>query len=171
MRRRPRHPRLEKMVNGNTLLYSYCYMGVLQSALCWSAFFMTPGVLELVRKSSGSFDAAQINTHRQAMTAYYWTLLAGQVAAAISTTTKTQRIFGAGGYGLPNSALNIFLLGELALGLAAVYWPPMHRAFSTAPLPSSQLCIPALVAIGVICGCDEFRKLLVRRRAGHMMEQ
>jgi len=169
MRRRPRHPRLEKMVNGHTLLYSYCYMGVLQSALCWSAFFMTPGVLDLLRKPTGSFNMAEISTHRQAMTAYYWTLLAGQLAAAISTTTKTQRIFGFGGYGLPNSVLNIFLLGELALGLAAVYWPPMHRAFSTAPLPAAQLCIPALVAVGIICGCDEFRKLLVRCHARHRM--
>ncbi len=38
------------------------------------------------------------------MTVYYWTLVLGQIAAAISTTTKLQSVFGIGGkaYGFPN---------------------------------------------------------------------
>merc|ERR1719410_744036 len=116
MQRRPRHPLVEKMVTKYTLLYSYCYMGVLQTTLCWIAFLTTPGVWDLVGKLRRDFTPEDAHIHHQAMSAYYWALLIGQVAAAISTT-KTQRVFGLGGYGMPNMLLNGFLLGEILSGL------------------------------------------------------
>jgi len=162
MQRRPRHPLVEKMVTKYTLLYSYCYMGVLQTTLCWIAFLTTPGVWDLMGKVR--IDTPHdVHIHRQAMSAYYWTLLVGQVAAAISTTTKTQRVFGPGGYGLPNMLLNSFLVGEVLLGLAVLYWQPMQKAFGTAPVPTTRLAGITATALLVICGCDEARKAMVRR--------
>jgi len=163
MQRRPRHPLVEKMVTGYTLLYSYCYMGLLQTSLCWMAFFTTPGVWDLMGKLRKDHKPEDAHIHHQAMSAYYWALLIGQVAAAISTTTKTQRVFGPGGYGMPNMLLNGFLLGEILLGLAVLYLRPMQKAFATAPLPATQLAGITGTTFFVICGCDEARKAMIRR--------
>jgi len=163
MQRRPRHPLVEKMVTRYTLLYSYCYMGLLQTSLCWIAFLTTPGVWDLMGKLRRDLTSEDAHIHRQAMSAYYWALLIGQVAAAISTTTKTQRVFGPGGYGMPNMLLNGFLLGEILLGLAVLYWQPMQKAFATAPLPAAHLAGITGTTFFVICGCDEARKAMIRR--------
>merc|ERR1719476_617692 len=39
MRRAPRHPQRDRMVDRHVLLYSYGYIGVLQSLACWAVFF------------------------------------------------------------------------------------------------------------------------------------
>merc|ERR1719277_797121 len=39
MERPPRHPKRDRMVDGQVLLYSYGYVGVLQSLACWAVFF------------------------------------------------------------------------------------------------------------------------------------
>merc|ERR1719217_301837 len=115
MRMPPRHPYFEKLVNWKVLVYSYCYIGQLQMVLCWLFFLMTPGILDLMHKKH--YTEHEKVTHRQGMTVYYWTLVLGQIAAAISTTTKVQRVFGPGGYGFPNMTLNLLLVLEIALGL------------------------------------------------------
>merc|ERR1719174_1436056 len=38
MNKAPRHPKRDRMVNGEVLLYSYGYIGVLQSLSCWAVF-------------------------------------------------------------------------------------------------------------------------------------
>merc|ERR1719409_1814466 len=50
MKRNPKHPRRESMVDCYVLLYSYVYMGFLQSAMCWSLFLLDPGVLPLTEQ-------------------------------------------------------------------------------------------------------------------------
>merc|ERR1719478_897380 len=48
MQRPPRHPRKDRMVNGGVLLYSYAYIGVLQSLACWTVFmFVMPRMWEM----------------------------------------------------------------------------------------------------------------------------
>merc|ERR1719263_2234610 len=39
MNRPPRHPKQDRMVNGSVLGYSYGYVGILQSIVCWTLFF------------------------------------------------------------------------------------------------------------------------------------
>merc|ERR1719171_2246479 len=44
----PRHPRKDRMVNGSVLLYSYGYIGVVQSLACWLVFlFVMPRMYSL----------------------------------------------------------------------------------------------------------------------------
>jgi len=102
----------------------------------------------------------------QGMTVYYWTLVVGQIAAAISTTTKLQSVFGVGGpaYGFPNTMLNYMFIFEIALGLLAIYWKPMQGIFDTATIPTQSLCEPLCAFVG-ICLVDEVRKMYGRRSA------
>merc|ERR1719502_1846109 len=51
MNRAPRHPKRDRMVNGEVLLYSYGYVGVLQSLACWFVFFaVMPHMYTLFRE-------------------------------------------------------------------------------------------------------------------------
>lgn len=166
MERRPRHPVQEKLVNGKVLMYSYGYIGQLQMFCCWVAFFYAaPGVLALFQsgKSPNDYSKQDEVTDTQGMSVYYWTLVLGQIAAAISTTTKMQSVFGCCGvpYGLPNSTLNYMFLGELVLGLVAIYFGPMQVWFDTAWLPISAISLPVLAFV-FICFVEEIRKLIAR---------
>lgn len=157
MERLPRHPHDEKLVDCWVLMYSYCYVGQVQNLLCWIMFFMTPGIPSLVDVAMKEYTPEQHETSRRGMTVYYWTLVMGQLAAAICTTTKSQCIWGHKGYGLPNKLLNSFLIAEIFLALCAIYLEPLQRVFSTAALPAAQLLLP-LLAFLLIVMLDEIRK-------------
>jgi magnesium-transporting ATPase (P-type) len=168
MQRTPRHPRLEKMVNAKVLIYSYGYIGQFQMIFCWIMFFYaSPGIMDLyldkVNPEDYSEEDAFINA--QGMTVYYWTLVLGQIAAAISTTTVRQSVFGCGtqAYGFPNTTLNLMFLLEIALGFAAIYWGPMQSLFETAWLPWKSVLYPASALVG-ICLLDEIRKCCARNQ-------
>lgn len=162
MQRPPRHPRIEKMVNWKVLLYSYGYIGPLQMISCWLMFiFIAPGTLTFMRtgKLHHEFNADEEFMEKQGMTVYYWTLVFGQVAAAVSTTTKTQSVFFS--YGFPNNALNICLVCEIVLGLACMYNGFLASIFELAPLSPAACVIPA-VTFFLICGIEEGRKSISR---------
>lgn len=166
MTREPRHPRHEKMVDRRVLCYSYGYMGFLQMACCWIFFFLAaPGILELwtSKKNPNDYDELDVHHNKQGMTVYYWTLVLGQIAAAISTTTKQQSLLGFMGraYCFPNTTLNIMFIFEVLLGLLAIYWSVMWRLFSTAELPLSSVLMPVLGFVGIVL-IEEVRKALTR---------
>jgi sodium/potassium-transporting ATPase subunit alpha len=159
----PRHPRFEKLVNWKVLVYSYCYLGQLQMILCWVFFLATPGIIMMIGKEAYSEEDKA--THARGMTSYYWTLVLAQIGAAISTSTKTQNVFGRGGYGFPNRPLNCLLLLEIVLALNVMYRPSLNEIFITAPLSTPQLLLP-LLAIPIICLVDEARKAVARSAPG-----
>merc|ERR1711862_855153 len=135
---------------------------------CWLMFFhAAPGVLHLYLDKINPEDYTEKDAfmNAQGMTVYYWTLVLGQIAAAISTTTRLQSVFGLCGkpYGFPNSTLNWMFVGEIALGLAAVYWAPMQSLFETAWLPMRAALEP-ISALVAICFIEEIRKLIGRKR-------
>eukprot|EP00933_Yihiella_yeosuensis_P029196 TRINITY_DN22873_c0_g1_i2.p1 TRINITY_DN22873_c0_g1~~TRINITY_DN22873_c0_g1_i2.p1 ORF type:complete len:1158 (-),score=330.30 TRINITY_DN22873_c0_g1_i2:171-3239(-) len=167
MGRKPRHPRLEKLVNWKVLVYSYGYIGQLQMLACWLLFFLaTPGMWDLFQSKTPAtrWTDDQKSTDAQGMTVYYWTLVMGQIAAAISTTTKLQSVFGLCGtpYCFPNMTLNLMFLGEILLGLLAIYAPFMNTWFKTAPLTTPSVCWPILACVA-ICFIEEVRKLIGRK--------
>jgi magnesium-transporting ATPase (P-type) len=166
MQRLPRHPRYEKMVNSKVLLYSYGYIGICQMVFCWAMFFYaSPGIMRLYINQVNPEDYSEEDAFQnaQGMTVYYWTLVMGQIAAAISTTTKLQSVFGCGSkaYGFPNGTLNFMFVFEIALGLAAIYWGPMQSLFETAWLPWKAVVYPISALVG-ICIIDEVRKCCAR---------
>lgn len=166
MERSPRHPRLEKMVNARVLIYSYGYIGQIQMLFCWLMFLhASPGLWELYtsHKSPNDYSDEDALVNTQGMSVYYWTLVLGQVAAAVSTTTKSQSVFGFGGpaYGWPNQTLNLMFLFEVVLGLLAIYVPVMQGLFETAALPKTAILEPIWAFVG-ICLIEELRKIVSR---------
>merc|ERR1712190_372855 len=149
-----RHPRYEKMVNSKVLLYSYGYIGQFQMIFCWLMFFYaSPSIWELYTsgRSPNDYSVEDAFHDTQGMTVYYWTLVLGQIAAAISTTTKLQSVFGIGtpAFGFPNSTLNWMFLGELALGLAAIFVGPVQMLFDTGWLPIRSVLLPCTAFVGI----------------------
>jgi len=166
MERQPRHPRYEKMVNCKVLLYSYGYIGQFQMLFCWLMFFWaTPGMWELYTsgKSPNDYTVEDFETDTMGMTVYYWTLVVGQIAAAVSTTTKLQSVFGLGTtpYCFPNNTLNLMFVGEVVMGLAAIYCPPIQSAFKTGWIPMRAVLLPWIAFAGIILA-DEIRKMVAR---------
>jgi magnesium-transporting ATPase (P-type) len=167
MDRPPRHPEKEKLVNRFVLIYSYGYIGQLQMAFCFIMFFFaSPHVLDLMGVSPDDYTEEQKMWDTQGMSVYYWTLVIGQIAAALSTTTKLESVFGLGQkpYGFPNTVLNLMFLLELGLGLGAIFAPKMIRqVFNTEVLPFwPSIVLPFTAFIG-ICFIEEIRKLVMRK--------
>lgn len=168
MSRAPRHPKSEKLVNWKVLVYSYLYIGQIQMIFCWVFFFCpltSPQILTIYHNPSdwdvtGDRYFSEVTLGK---TVYYWTLVLGQVAAAISTTTKTQSVFGFFGwpYCFPNCTLNLMFVLEVALSVAAIYQKSMNAWFNTCPLPKMSLALPCATVPG-ICFIEEVRKLIVR---------
>eukprot|EP00929_Paragymnodinium_shiwhaense_P013813 TRINITY_DN121668_c0_g1_i1.p1 TRINITY_DN121668_c0_g1~~TRINITY_DN121668_c0_g1_i1.p1 ORF type:complete len:1113 (-),score=282.67 TRINITY_DN121668_c0_g1_i1:300-3638(-) len=179
MEREPRHPRLEKLVNKKVLMYSYGFIGWIQMAFCWLMYFWlgnsalssvwdiyqngrhecTPDTKETTLCFiPGDEEAAAVGR-----TIYYWTLVMGQIAAAISATTKAQSVFGFFGtpYCFPNHVLSLMFLGEVLLGVAAIYIPAMCTIFGSTPTDYMSLVKCGLTLIG-ICSIEEVRKLILR---------
>jgi len=173
MERDPRHPKLEKLVNWKVLIYSYFYIGMLQAGFCWLMFFkVTPGMEVLVfgnatvaATNATEYTTAEFKTTiTTGKTVYYWTLVLGQIAAAISTTTKVQSVFGffqCPAYLFPNMTLNLMFVGEIVLALLAIYTAPGQLYFNTGNLDARTLLLPIWACVG-ICLADEIRKLIVR---------
>merc|ERR1719345_45639 len=114
------------MVNMGVLIYIYAWIGMLQMFFCWVMFFYaSPKIMYLVQNDIDpeEYTKNEDTYDREGMSVYYWTLVWGQIGAAVSTTTKTQSLFfGKTPYLLPNTTLNVMFIGELALGLLAIYW-------------------------------------------------
>jgi len=165
MGRPPRHPRLEKLVNAKVLIYSYGYIGQLQMLFCFVMFFYaSPGIWDILGKKESEYTEEDDLKTTQGMTVYYWSLVLAQIAAAISTTTKTQSVLGFGGpaYCFPNNTLNLMFLFEIALGLVTIYLGVMQMWFDTTSLPMGSLLYPIITFVAIIL-IDEVRKAVARK--------
>merc|ERR1739848_377050 len=92
------------------------------------------------------------------MTSYYWTLVLGQVGAAVATMTMQQSVFT---YGMPNNWLNYCIAFELILALMVMYWSPLEGVFKTHSLSFSQLCAGGTGFLA-ITAAEELRKKWLR---------
>jgi len=160
MARAPRHPKIIKLADWGVGVYSYCYVGMMQCFFCWVMFFQVPNLVDIWKEQgTGPYhDPAVHHTVVQGKTMYYWTLVMGQIAAAMSTTTERQSLLS---YGLPNMWLNLAFLFEVVLGLFSIYAACMHSPFDTETMPRSLVLKPvaALVCIVVV---EECRKYIFR---------
>lgn len=162
MEDKPRHPQEDRMVNGRVLLYSYGYIGMIQASICWMTFFSMPKMYELYRldKHPTEYTGAEVEADYAGMTMYYWTLVLGQVGAAVATTTTRQSLFS---YGLPNKWLNWCLICEILLAFVVIYWSPFESAFKTRPLSFFQI-LSASLGFFAIFFVEEVRKWSIRRQ-------
>jgi magnesium-transporting ATPase (P-type) len=164
MSRPPRHPRKDRMVDGQVLLYSYGYIGMLQSLACWCTFLLaTPRMLEIFLQGRHPVDysAADIDADNQGMTLYYWTLVLAQVGAALAATTTKQSAFF--GEGFPNLWLRVCIFLEIIFAVLVVFWPPFQHLFRTKQLSISAL-LSGMLGFALVTVAEEIRKFALRQR-------
>jgi len=98
---------------------------------------------------------------------YYWTLVLGQIAAAIAASNERQSLLT---HRFSNKVLNVALLLELVLGLVSLYAEFMQSAFSTTWIPWDLAVKPFAALVGIIA-VDELRKATLRGcEQGHMRD-
>lgn len=163
MQKPPRHPKKDRLVNGWMLLYSFAYIGIVQAVFCWVLFFQMPHMWEISTKEVTPpviYSAEEKLSVQTGTTMYYWALVAGQVGASYAATTTEQSLLR---YGIPNCVLNCFIVGEIALAIAVIYWKQFQIAFGTRDLTSHQLAIGFLPCLAIV-ELEECRKYIVRSR-------
>lgn len=163
MARKPRHPKTEKIVNGGVLIYAYGYIGILQMACCWFMYFTADGIMANIGKTTFTDD--ELLTNKVASTLYYYTLVVGQIAAALATTTHVESLMK---YKLPNAKLNICIVLEIVFAAIIIFVPDVATVFQTTALTGEQMLYP-WVAFLFISICEEVRKALLRKK-GHARE-
>ena len=84
----------------------------------------------------------------------------GQIAAAYATTTVTESLTS---YGLPNTYLNLFVIGEIALALFLMYNQTAQVMLGTCDLPLNLLLLPIVVSFVPITLTEELRKSRSRK--------
>lgn len=171
MARKPRHPKLEKIVNMGVIIYSYMYIGILQTMCCWVFYFWAPGVVDNIMAARVPGLSAEEQTrllvvdptqpaNQRASTLYYYVLVIAQIGAAVATTTYEESISS---YGLPNKKLNICIMLEIVFAALIIYVPALQGIFNTIGLSEKELLIPWITFV-FISICEEIRKTLVRKR-------
>lgn len=161
MRRPPRHPKRDRMVNGQVLLQSYGYLGMMQSLACWAVFLgVMPRMLEIFAagRHPAEYALADSEADSAGMTAYYWTLVLGQVGAALAATTSRQSALWPWA---PNKWLTSCIVLELLFALLVIKWPPMQHVFKTRNLSLVQLGA-GMVGFFIISASEELRKWWLR---------
>jgi len=158
MKRKPRHPRVEKLVNMGVIMYAYFYIGILQTVGCWGAFFAVKNIWTNIGTDRAVDEMDPLN--QTASTVYYYTLVLGQIAAALATTTYEESLFV---YGLKNMKLNVCIVLEIVFAYLIIYVPACQSVFKTQGLTERDLLLP-IGAFVLITVCEEFRKVGVRKK-------
>jgi len=160
MEQKPRHPKRDRLVTCGMLTFSFGYTGALQSSMCWLCFFTMPKIWNLTMegKARSSFSDAEDDANIAGMTMYYWTLVMGQVGAALAMTTTKSSLLT---YGVPNGALNVCIVLEILLSLVIIYCKTFQDPFSTSALPLEKVWTGATACL-VIVLFEEVRKWRLR---------
>lgn len=180
MARMPRHPKIAPLMDATLLVYSYLWIGILQSLgclLCSVMLFypmwtlLTQGATDAwvqefgpQKEISSTADLHKLtvrSVYAQGTTIYYWALVVGQIAAAYATTTIRQSLVD---YGIPNRALNWLILLEIATGLLIIYSGAGNFAFQTESVSALDIIWPLFVVFIPILVAEELRKAFVRRK-------
>jgi sodium/potassium-transporting ATPase subunit alpha len=155
--RRPPRRRDERLVSLRTFVRSYGVIGPVQAALSFAAFFW---VLHRGGWTWGAPLGSDTALYGQAAGAFLAGIIFAQAGNVMACRTNRQSA-------LPHLArLNPWIAGGIALEVAfiltVVYAPPLHRVFSTAPLPAA-LWGALLAAPVTVLAVEEARKALVRK--------
>ena len=180
MKRPPRNPFTDKLVNERLISMAYGQIGMIQASAGFFVYFVimaengfTPGILFGIRKS---WDSIAINdledsygqewTYRDRKileftchTAFFVSIVIVQWADLIICKTRKLSVFQ---QGMTNMILNFGLLFETALAAFLSYTPGMDKGLRMYPL-KFWWWLPAIPFSVLIFCYDEIRKLLLRR--------
>ncbi len=155
--KKPPRRRDERLLTGRLLGFSYGIIGMIQALAGFTSFFT---VLFTNGWSWGQDLAPSDPVYRQAITAFFVSIIICQIADVLICRTRRQSIFTVGMFS--NKLINLGILSELAIVLAITYVPFMNTFFGTAPLAWWHWLISIPFALLILLG-DELRRVLVRR--------
>ncbi|XP_065207095.1 sodium/potassium-transporting ATPase subunit alpha isoform X5 [Planococcus citri] len=188
MKRRPRNPFTDKLVNERLISMAYGQIGFIQAAAGFFVYFVImaengflPGKLFGIRKQwdskaindlSDSYGQEWTYRDRKALeytchTAFFVSIVVVQWSDLIICKTRRNSIFH---QGMRNWALNFGLVFETALACILSYTPGMDKGLRMYPLKFEWWIppIPFMIAIFIY---DEVRRFYLRRNPGGWLEQ
>ncbi len=158
--KRPPRPRSRPLVDRNLLLRSLLWLGGIEAALSYTAFFFIYFLAGYPIMKLGFAAWPTGSTYILAATAFYAGVVACQVGNAFACRTETGHVRRMGLFSNPSLLLGI--AAAILLMLATIYVSPLARLFDHLPLPLALW--PALVAFGsLLYGLEWVRKAVVRR--------
>jgi sodium/potassium-transporting ATPase subunit alpha len=187
MKRKPRDPQHDKLVNERLISIAYGQIGMMQAAAGFFAYFVImgengfwPSRLLGIRKE---WDSKAVNDledsygqewtyhHRKALeftchTAFFVSIVIVQWADLIICKTRRNSILH---QGMRNYVLNFGLVFETALAAFLSYCPGMDKGLRMYPLKINWW-LPAIPFSILIFVYDEIRRYIIRRNPGGFVE-
>lgn len=189
MRRKPRNPKKDRLVNSILINYSYLLVGMWQALngmlvyvfiMMYNGFFFStllkittkwsdPNV-QFVTDSYGQewSYAARKDLEYTCHSAYFFSTVIIQIADLLISKTRLQSIFTQGLFN--NLFMLIAIHFEVALGLFLIYFRPINIAFMTRPV-HPRFFILACINSVILFLVDELRRFIMRRNPGGFLER
>jgi len=183
MKRKPRDPLVDRLINVRLIVYAYLMLGMFEGLSTMFTYFVVMGDfgysplslsnmgcvwdssdrLILFQGHDGQYrwttNAARCLALRNAQTACFASYVLCQWGALIVTKTRKLSIFQ---QGMKNWVLDIGILEETCVVAVLAYVPPFNSIFKTQPISFQHWCPPLAFFIAIVL-FDEVRKYLIRR--------
>ncbi|AFT67652.1 HAD-IC family P-type ATPase [Cycloclasticus sp. P1] len=154
---KPPRARHERLLTRNLLFMSYGIVGMIQAAAGFFSYFY---ILLDGGWQWGEALAVSDPLYRQAITAFFASIIICQIADVLICRTRRQSILTVGIFA--NKLVLLGVVSELILLALIAYVPLMNTFFGTAPLELWELSLSIPFAITIIIA-DEIRRVFVRR--------
>ena len=182
MRRKPRDPLVDRLINTRLLVFAYLQLGMIEGLSTCFTYFVVMGnfgyapwaligmgnffcsadkVIVFQDKTGAyrdTYEYGRTEALYSAQMACFCSYVICQWGALIVCKTRKLSLFQ---QGMNNWVLNIGLLQETCIVALLAYFPPFNTAFSTRPI-SAVHWTPPLGFFGFIIIFDEVRKFLIR---------
>ncbi|MBR0565668.1 cation-transporting P-type ATPase [Azoarcus sp. L1K30] len=156
---RPPRPREDHLVDAHTVLRSYCFIGLIESALAFTVFFV---VLDAGGWHWGQGAAVEDLLQRQAAGAFLAMVVFCQIGNVMACRTSRQSALS--GLGRFNAWIVGGIVFEVLFIVTITHLPVLQSLFSTATLAPGVWAMIA-AAPCVVFGLEELRKWIARRHA------
>lgn len=154
---KPPRARHERLLTRNLLFMSYGIVGMIQAAAGFFSYFY---ILLDGGWQWGEALGVSDPLYRQAITAFFASIIICQIADVLICRTRRQSILTVGIFA--NRLVLLGIASELILLALIAYVPLMNTFFGTAPLELWQLSLSIPFAITIVIA-DEVRRVFVRR--------
>jgi sodium/potassium-transporting ATPase subunit alpha len=161
---KPPRARHERLLTRNLLFMSYGIVGMIQAAAGFFSYFY---ILLEGGWQWGEALAVSDPLYRQAITAFFASIIICQIADVLICRTRRQSILTVGIFA--NRLVLLGIASELILLALIAYVPLMNTFFGTAPLELWQLSLSIPFAITIIIA-DEIRRVFVRRENSFVLK-
>jgi len=194
MKRRPRDPVVDRLVNGRLIAFAYVQLGMVQAISNFLVFFVVMGNLGfyagamfgtancwttndkimVFQDSTGMYVERDYNYRRDALHyangACFMAVVVNQWATLLCCKTRKRSLFQ---QGMKNWLLNIGIIEETLLVVLVLYVPPFNFVFGTRPVNIIYWFIPLPFSLFMLA-YDETRKYFLRKqdtRIGQWVEE